>query len=140
MTKLTIQERLQALAKGDDKRTKAGRFRDVYPDVEAAISSGVSHEVIVEVLKEGGLDMSIATFRSTLQRIRAKQPKNSLKTESVRPSNFAPGELTTAKPDKHVETPDAEPVASHDPKEIDKIIGSQPDLDGLAKLGRRNKT
>lgn len=140
MTKLTIQERLQALAKGDDKRSKAGRLRDVYPDVEAAISSGVSHEVIVEALKEGGLNMSIASFRSTLQRIRENQPRSSLKTENVRASNSAPGELTTAKPHKHVETPDAEPVASHDPKEIDKIIGSQPDLDGLAKLGRKNKT
>jgi hypothetical protein len=139
MKKKTIQERLQELATGDVQRTKAGRFRDIYPDVESAIASGVSHEVILEVLKEGGLEMTLATFRSTLQRTRAKRPKSSLKAGSKPARLQAPGGLQQSREAEPPVAPEPDPVASHDPKDIDKIIGEKPDLDALAKLGRSIK-
>jgi len=136
MTKKTIQERLQALATGDVQRTKAGRFRDVYPDVEAAIASGVSHASILEVLREGGLEMTLATFRSTLQRIRAKPPKSSRKAHSPTSRQVPPGEHVSV---EKTDAPEGNPTASHDPKDIDKIIGTQPNLDELAKFSRSRK-
>jgi hypothetical protein len=48
------------------------QIRRLLPKIEAAIDSGASHEQIVETLRESGIDISLATFRSALYRARKK--------------------------------------------------------------------
>jgi hypothetical protein len=51
------------------------QIRRLLPKIEAAIDSGASHEQLVETLRESGIDISLATFRSALYRARKKTAK-----------------------------------------------------------------
>jgi len=51
------------------------QIRRLLPKIEAAIDSGASHEQIVETLRESGIDISLATFRSALYRARKRAVK-----------------------------------------------------------------
>ncbi|OJZ69125.1 hypothetical protein XFPR_13095 (plasmid) [Xylella fastidiosa] len=128
MDRKAIAERLRALASDDKNRSKTARLRDVIDDVEAALSAGVPRSSVLNELEAQGLQMSIATFETTLRRIRQKRRK--LQISSVIPSQ--------GQPEKPHET--LTPViSSHHPTDLDKIIGSKPDLAALAKLAKRKK-
>ncbi len=68
-------ERLRALASSDPKRSKAAQLRDVINDVEVALAAGVSRSAVIEELARQGLTMTLATFATTLTRIRKKHGK-----------------------------------------------------------------
>lgn len=148
MTKKTVSESLRVLASDDKKRSKAARFRDVLDDVEAALAAGVTHAAVIEVLKESGLEMTMATFKSNLQRLRAKRggkPENPVAGSPAKPAQpqAKPNFQQPAKPDlvkPLIEEEVEQPTASHNPKDIDNIMGATPDLDALAKIGRSKKT
>ncbi|AAF85617.1 hypothetical protein [Xylella fastidiosa] len=128
MDRKAIAERLRALASDDKNRSKTARLRDVIDDVEAALSAGVPRSSVLNELEAQGLQMSIATFETTLRRIRQKRRK--LQISSVIPSQ--------GQPEKPRET--LTPViSSHHPTDLDKIIGSKPDLAALAKLAKRKQ-
>lgn len=137
MTKKTISERLRALASDDKKRTKAARLRDVIDDVEAALAAGVSRAAVVEELKANGLELTMQTFETMLRRIRAKRGKG------VHPSP-GPSAAVSTVPASPVTSPSPVPdnvePGSHNPAALDQIIGSKPDLNALAKIGRRRNT
>lgn len=141
MDRKAVAERLRALASDDMKRSKAARLRDVFDDVEAALAAGVSRSLVIEELAAHGLELTLATFETTLKRIRQKRGKQS--TTSVKSVSQSQGQ-----PIKPRETPplletnnEAENsvVGSHNPADLDKIIGSKPDLAALAKLAKRMK-
>ncbi|WP_088569759.1 hypothetical protein [Xylella fastidiosa] len=83
MDRKAIAERLRALASDDKNRSKTARLRDVIDDVEAALSAGVPRSSVLNELEAQGLQMSIATFETTLRRIRQKRRK--LQISSVIP-------------------------------------------------------
>lgn len=148
MTNKTVSERLRVLASDDKKRSKAARLRDVLDDVEAALAAGVTQASVVEVLKEAGLEMTPATFKNTLQRLRAKRggkPAQPAPSSPAKPAQTPAKAASTKAPEpdqvkaQPVEEEVEPPTASHNPKDIDQIMGATPDLDALAKLGRRNK-
>ncbi len=70
MDKKAASQKLRELASDDKHRSKAARFRDIYDDVEAALSAGVSRERVRTELGRLGLQMTPATFYTTLARIR----------------------------------------------------------------------
>lgn len=121
MDRKAITERLRELASRDQARSKAARLLDVIEDVEAALAAGVGRASVVEVLAQHGLDMSLATFETTLKRIRQKRGK---------------AQVTAATSAGHWSPPSRQADASHDPGDLDKIISSNPDLDALAKFAR----
>jgi hypothetical protein len=136
MDRKAIAERLRALASDDKKRSKAACLRDVIDDIEAALAAGVHRASVVEELAKHGLVMTLATFETTLRRIRQKRGKPSITAAksaglSSKPSLALP-----------VDEPEAESSGggSHNPADLDKIIGNKPDLAALAKLVRRKKT
>lgn len=135
MDRSSIKERLRALASDDKKRSKAARLRDVIDDVEGALSAGVPRAVVVEELAAHGLNFSLASFVTTLQRIREKRAKPS--TTPVRSIGQVIGESAkpTAAPQVVESEPEAESSASgsHNPADIDRIIGDKPDLAALSK-------
>ncbi len=84
--------------------------------------------------------MTLATFETTLKRIRQKRGNPSI---TAAKSASPPGQPPKPKPALPVD--EAEPEAessggSHNPADLDKIIGSKPDLAALAKLAKRKKT
>lgn len=142
MNRKAIAERLRALASDDKKRSKAARLRDVIDDVEAALAAGVPRSVIVQELASQGLEMTLASFDGTLKRIRQKRESSS-KT-SVKSSSQETAEKTrpkeTAKVEESEEKQESSNSGSHNPADLDKIIGSKPDLAALAKLGKKAKS
>ena len=141
MDRNAIAEQLRSLASDDRKRSKAAQLRDVIGDVEAALAAGVSRSLVVRELAAHGLEMTPATFETTLKRIRQKQGKPSITaSKSVSPP---PGEPTTSAQAPVVTPADIEAASaktgSHDPADLDKIIGSKPDLEALVKLAKLAK-
>ena len=129
-----VSERLRALAKDARMRSKAARLRDVVEDVEATLAAGVSRTHVLQVLKECGLDMSPATFDSALTRIRSKRGKP---TAQAKPKADASASKAVAT-DTHVASkipPHLNP--SYDPKAIDRILATVPDLDAYSKLAKK---
>lgn len=141
MDKKVASERLRALASDDKKRSKAARLRDVIDDVEAALSAGVPRSAVVEELARLGLEMSLATFETTLKRIRLKRGKAlSSRGKPVGQSNNQDTTPMEAMKDVGSATESETSMAeSHSPADLDKIIGDKPDLNALAKFAKRNK-
>jgi hypothetical protein len=135
-----LRQKLDALALDDDKRTKTARLWDVYAEIEKALSAGVSQKSVIEVLKAHGLSYTPGTFRTTLQRLRNRARKGQAKTKQK------PSTQTTTAYQQHresiVEPPEPETNQQNgltDPREIDRISRTTPDLDKLAAIGRRKK-
>ncbi|MDC6409538.1 hypothetical protein LOD50_10440 [Xylella fastidiosa subsp. multiplex] len=128
MDRKAIAERLRALASDDKKRSKAARLRDVIDDVEAALSAGVPRSSVLNELEAQGLQMSVATFETTLRRIRQKRRKLQI-------SSAIPSKGQSEKPSETLKPV----IGSHNPTDLDKIIGSKPDLTALAKLAKRKQ-
>jgi hypothetical protein len=66
---------LQALAAGNEHRTKVARLRDLLPQIEAAQAAGVTHEKILETLNQQGLDLKMKAYSVMLWRLRKRQGK-----------------------------------------------------------------
>ena len=141
MSKKILVEQLRTLASDDAKRSKAARLRDVIDEVEATLAAGITRAEVVKKLSENGLEMALATFNSELQKIRKKRGKPSvnpvksnsrLVTKTIQPVN---------KPPEVELDDDEEPplVVSHDPKDIDAIMRSTPDLEYYAKIAREHR-
>lgn len=130
MQKKDLGQRLRALATDDKKRSKAARLRDVFHDVEAALSAGVSRVSVLEELKAHGLVMTLATFETTLKRLRQKHGR--LAAAPARQTT----ELSEAQPTETLASEKTE-TGSHNPAALDAIIQDKPDLAALAKLAKR---
>lgn len=60
--------------------SKAAKIRQVMPLIEQQISAGVRLQVILDVLKQQGVDLSMATLKSYLYRYRQTERQKSEKT------------------------------------------------------------
>jgi hypothetical protein len=137
MDKKTVAERLQALAAADEKRSKAARLRDVLEDVEMALAAGAKRIDVLAELEAQGLRMSLATFETTLKRLRAKQRQTATPSPAALERTTSSTRTATTSP-----APDqakTKPQPSHDPVDLDRIIATQPDLAALARLAKRSK-
>ena len=82
-------ERLRLLASDSARRSKAAQLRDVFHEIEDALEAGVSQATVLEELRGLGLEVNPNTFRSTMRRLRTRQPEPSttdlpLQVESAR--------------------------------------------------------
>jgi DNA-binding transcriptional regulator YdaS (Cro superfamily) len=68
---------IMALADDGDNLSKAAKIRALYPTIEEATKKGVSRAAIVQELNRTGLAISMATFNSTLYRIKKDGKKSS---------------------------------------------------------------
>ena len=96
---------------------------------------------MLEELAAHGLEMTLATFDTTLKRIRQKRNKTSITSvKSVNQPQAKPTKPREAPPVVEAETESINSVVgSHNPADLDEIIGSNPDLEALAKLAKRTK-
>ena len=146
MSKKIIVEQLKALASDDTKRSKAARLRDVIDEVEATLAAGITRAEVVKMLAENGLEMSLATFNSELQKIRNKRGKPSVIqvisnnqpiTKMLQPVNKQPVVKSDEKESDN--DSDATGYGSYDPRSIDAIMRSTPDLEYYEKIARNNR-
>ncbi|KAF1003912.1 MAG: hypothetical protein GAK28_04375 [Luteibacter sp.] len=64
---------LRALTEDATARSDTARLRDVMDEVEAALKAGVRREAVLAKLHENGFTMTLASFKSALQRIRKER-------------------------------------------------------------------
>ena len=96
---------------------------------------------MLEELAAHGLEMTLATFDTSLKRIRQKCNKTLITSvKSVSHSQGQPEKPSETSPIVEAETESVSSVVgSHNPADLDEIIGSNPDLEALAKLAKRTK-
>ncbi|MHB1621037.1 MAG: hypothetical protein ACYCTY_13855 [Sulfuricella sp.] len=63
-------EVMQKLSQGSENRSAIARIRDIFDDIEIALSAGVKREAIWEALQNEGYKMPLKTFESAIYRIR----------------------------------------------------------------------
>lgn len=133
MSKEEIKKELEKLAKNSENRKNSAKLEEVFDDVEVTLKAGVSRQKVLEVLNANDIKMTLKTFNNALYRLRKKyagiQKPLSAKVEGKgkAPIKFA----------ENTNESDSSPVileSSHDPKSLDTIINSTPDLDALSKL------
>jgi hypothetical protein len=73
MAENDLIERLQALAKSSERRSKTARLRDVFDHVEGALRAGVARVDVLDELNREGFGLTLASFKSALQRIRRER-------------------------------------------------------------------
>ncbi len=79
-----------------NKRTKISQIREIFDEIETALSSGVSRTVVVEKLNEAGINISFNTFKSALQVIRKEKQRSSKKNiASCQEKNVGTPEIKT---------------------------------------------
>lgn len=64
---------LRRLVEDDHAKSETARLRAVFDEVEAALRSGVKREAMLTVLHSKGFTMTMASFKSALQRIRQER-------------------------------------------------------------------
>ena len=128
MNKKTITESLRQLATDDKKRSNTARLRDVIDEIESTLAAGVSRADVVKALADQGLQMTIYSFDSALRRIRQQRKENVNTYQSHK------------EPEKNTTEPQAERKApSTNPRDLDEIIASKPDMAALAKYAKRKR-
>lgn len=142
MTKKTIlEQQIKELASDEAERSKAARLREIIDTVEASLAAGVSRASVVRKLAENGLEMTIGTFNTELHRIRRKRGKPSI--DKIKQDSQKINKMLQQTPNKQVvkSDNDSEPhlIASHDPRDIDKIMRSTPDLEAYSRYAKQLK-
>lgn len=80
---------LAAVKPSDRTTSKAARLRAVLPEVEMALQAGRTQAEVLAKLNEHGLDMTLAVFTKTLNRLRgskARTPKAGAGVVAVQPA------------------------------------------------------
>lgn len=85
MAENEVTARLRALASDDNRRSETARLRDVFDDVEMTLSKGVSQFDVLAELHKLGFTMTMASFKSALQRIRKERTKKAQTTKTAAP-------------------------------------------------------
>ena len=62
--------RLRALATDDKRRSETARLREIFDEVEATLNAGATQADVLAELHASGFTMTMASFKSALQRIR----------------------------------------------------------------------
>ncbi|EIM4795054.1 TPA: hypothetical protein MAE81_005119 [Klebsiella pneumoniae] len=131
MTKDEVSTRLRALATDDKRRSETARLRDVFDDVEATLNAGVTQADVLAELHALGFTMTMASFKSALQRIRKERSGDKSARRSVAPTaplghDQTPGDTAPAAPAAGKKAGDFEiPVPkrfTHNPKPDDDLL------------------
>jgi hypothetical protein len=79
MAENNLSRALNNLATSSTNRPDTARLRDIFTEVEAALSAGVTHVSILEVLHSNGFALTLKSFQSSLYRLRKEREKGSRK-------------------------------------------------------------
>ena len=118
-----ISEALNQASKSSERSLRS-RLDEYYNQIEEAISSGVTHQTIIEILNEKGIEIGINSFRSALKALRKKHNYQAVKAVSISPA---------AEPKQATKS---ESTLKDSIQEI-KNTEDDIDLDDLAKIGRQ---
>lgn len=121
---------LPAQPKAGKIQTKAGTIRAMMPEIERRLEDGVTRQGIIEWLAESGIEVTHATFKSYLQRYRARTRSQPTSAPSAIPALPAqpntdrtngtdPEPITDGNPDRESPMPEPDTVQDESPKLAD---------------------
>jgi hypothetical protein len=126
--------------------SKARRIAPLLPQIEAALAQGSSRAHIVTALRDMGIEITLSQLSNVMARLRRQRgaaaglpPAD--RGRSVVPSSLAPEAValvTAVTPGAAAISP-ASKFGAHDPRLLDEVMRSTPDLKALAKLAPRPK-
>lgn len=64
---------LRQLSESDHARSETARLRAIFDEVESGLQSGLKRKAMLDVLHARGFTMTMASFKSALQRIRQER-------------------------------------------------------------------
>lgn len=103
-----------------EPETKAAKIRQVMPLIEKQLSAGVRRQVILDVLKEQGIEVSMETLKSYLYRYRkAQRQKPTQPTETTTP-------VPSVQPVVERGEPEIDGGVSYDTDQEPKVIETAP--------------
>ena len=116
--------------------SKARRIAALLPQIEAAMSQGSSRAHIVTALMGVGIDITPHQLSNVIARLR-KQRQDTAAPPAGRPSGVPVASVPTlAHPPKLAS---ASKFGAHDPRLLDEVMRSTPDMKALAKLAPKGK-
>ncbi|WP_113046953.1 hypothetical protein [Burkholderia reimsis] len=68
-----LKRRIDALGTSAPVSSKIARLRALYDHIDAALGRGATRQDVLDVLNSDGFNMTMASFKSALQRIRAER-------------------------------------------------------------------
>ncbi|VVE85397.1 conjugal transfer protein TraD [Pandoraea sputorum] len=128
MSETELKARIEALKRS----TKAARLRQLMPSIEAKLAEGVRAAEIVEALRHGGLELTIATFRNYLYQYRARHPNKSTERPEVPGGPQTAGAPASPRPEVCVSQESAPPATDGGPPPPREPLSMQ-ELDRLMK-------
>jgi hypothetical protein len=132
MTKEEVSARLRALASDDKKRSETARLRDVFDDVEATLRAGVSQADVLAELHGLGFSMTMASFKSALQRLRkARAGDRSLGPSAPAQPQVSRGDKLVSPREEHVPEGDKPKARITNPADVRKARNRDIDLESL---------
>lgn len=91
---------------GTENRSDTARLRDIFEDVEVALSAGVTHAALVAALNAEGFALSVRSFQSALYRLRAKNTAQ----QATAPAAPALSQATVQARARPLDTPTTDPT------------------------------
>lgn len=150
MTSPTASDQLNALATTSSKRSKTARLKDLMPDIDHAMQSGVPRSEILQILSASGLEMTMSYFDVARRRIKKLPSSSSRKLDSTRLGGSSNVDNSSSIEQPHATSLNS-PISSS-PDTIKPLILSNPpaqsarrfrdqfvDLDALSKLAPKKK-
>ncbi|AKM33199.3 hypothetical protein AB870_23485 (plasmid) [Pandoraea faecigallinarum] len=131
MSETELKARIEALKHS----TKAARLRQLMPSIEAKLAEGVRAAEIVETLRKGGLELTIATFRNYLYQYRARHQNKSTERPEVPGGSQTAGVPASRRPEACVSQESAPPATEGGPpapreppsvQELDRLMKPDP--------------
>ena len=116
--------------------SKARRIAALLPQIEAAMSQGSPRAHIVTALMDVGIAITPHQLSNVIARLR-KQRQDKAAPPAGRPSGVPIASVPTL---AHLPNPgSASKFGAHDPRLLDEVMRSTPDMKALAKLAPRGK-
>jgi hypothetical protein len=127
--------------------SKARRIAALWPEIEAAMARGSPRAHIVTALLDLGLEVTPHLLSNVIARLR-KQRAEAVGPSAVNPMPRIAGVPTLApvlspalvSPSVAPPVGAASKFGAHDPRLLDEVMRSTPDMKALAKLAPRSKT
>ena len=116
--------------------SKARRIAVLLPQIEAAMAQGSSRSHIVTALMGVGIDITPHQLSNVIARLR-KDRQATAALLAGRPSGVPIASVPTL---AHLPNPgSASKFGAHDPRLLDEVMRSTPDMKALAKLAPKGK-
>jgi len=150
ITSPTASDRLKALATASSRRSKTARLKDLMPDIDHAMQSGVPRSEILQILSASGLEMTMNYFDVARRRIKKLSTASSSKSDLTSVGNNSNVDIASSI--EQPRTTASKNTISLNPDTIKPLISSNPpaqsarcfrdqfvDLDALSKLAPKKK-